>query len=123
MKLNVQERLTLLEVLPKEGNFATLRIIRRTQDRLGLADEEYKEFGVKQKGNQISWNEKGREERDIQIGESATDIIVGALDKLDSENKLTVQHLTVFEKFKEVNKDGIQEEVQGPDGEGEDKKG
>lgn len=105
MKLNVQERLMVMQVLPKEGNFATLRIVRRTQDKLGITDEEFKEFEIKQVENNITWNKKGNEEKEIQIGESATDLIIEALEKMDKENKLTVQHISIYEKFKE-DKDG-----------------
>jgi len=104
MKLNLQERFVLLQVLPKEGNFMTLKIVRDLQDSLSPSEEELKECGVTQKEEQITWNEKGREEKEIKIGEKATDIIVEALDKLDKENKLSTQHMTLYEKFIE-NKD------------------
>ena len=99
MKLNVMERLTLLSILPKEGNFVTLKVLRSLTSNLGLSESELKEFDVKQNDQQVTWNEKGNEEREIEIGEKATDIIVEALKKLDDEKKLTEQHFSVYEKF------------------------
>jgi len=99
MKLNVLERLMLLQILPKEGNFSTLKIIRGLVSSLGLSEADYKEFDVKQQETQIVWNEKGNEDREIEIGEKATDIIIEALKKLDEEKKLNEQLFSVHEKF------------------------
>ena len=47
----------------------------------------------------MTWNEKGADERDIKIGEKATDILIEALRKLDEDKKLTNQHFSLYEKF------------------------
>ena len=114
MKLNVPERLILLQVVPKEGSFLTLKVIRDLTSTLALSDEEFKEFNVLQDKsqptlespegedigpNKITWNEKGLEEREVEIGEKATDIIVEALKKLDQDKKLEQRHLSLYEKF------------------------
>ena len=101
MKLTVFERMMLLPILPKESNFVTLRIIRTLTESVGLNEKEFKEFGVVQEGDQIKWNPKGNEEREIEIGEKATDIIIEALKKLDKDDKLTGQHISLYEKFVE----------------------
>ena len=56
MKLNVSERLMLLQILPKEGNFATLKIIRQLQDSIGFNESEFKEFNIKHDKNNITWD-------------------------------------------------------------------
>lgn len=99
MKLNVLERITALGIMPEAGNFATLRVMNDLRMALSLTEAEFKEFGVKQDGDQMSWNKKGAEEREVKIGEKATDILVEALKKLDKDEKLTNQHFTLFEKF------------------------
>ena len=99
MKMNVLERLILLGILPKESNFATLMIVKNLTSSLGLSEDDYKEFEIKQEENQIIWNQKGNEEREIKIGEKATDIIIESLKKLDEEKKLTEQHFSLYEKF------------------------
>ena len=96
MKLTVLERLILLRELPKEGNFATLRILRSLVSSLGLSEEEYKEFGVKQDGERITWNNNGDVETEIEIGEKATDIIVETLKELDDNKKLTEETLQLI---------------------------
>ena len=99
MKLNVLERITALGIMPEVGNFATLKIVQDLRMVLSLTEAEFKEFGVKQKGEQMSWSPKGAEEREIKIGEKATDILIEALKKLDEDKKLTEQHLSLYEKF------------------------
>ena len=99
MKLNVLERITALGILPEAGNFATLKIVNDLRMSLGLTESEFKEFGVVQKGETMSWNPKGAEEREIKIGEKASDILTEALKKLDEDKKLTNQHFSLFEKF------------------------
>ena len=99
MKMNVLERLTLLQILPKESNFATLEIVRELISNVGLNEADYKEFEINQKDGLITWNEKGGEDREIKIGEKATDIIIESLKKLDDEKKLTENHFSLYEKF------------------------
>ena len=95
------ERIMLLQILPKEGNFVTLKIIRNLQELLSPSEEEFKKYEINQVGERVTWNEKGKEELDIEIGEKARDIVIDALKKLDDEGKLTQQHLSVYEKFVE----------------------
>ena len=102
MKLNLFERITLLSVLPKEGDFVTLRIVKDLKSALSVSEKEFKEFEITQEGPNTKWNAKGSEEREIKVGEKATDIIIEALKQLDKEKKLTEQHFTVYEKFVEV---------------------
>jgi len=99
MKLNVFERLILLQILPAEGNFVTLRIVKDLKGIVALSETDFKEFEVTQVGEQVKWNAKGNEEREIEIGEKATDIVIESLKKLDKEKKLTERHFTLYEKF------------------------
>ena len=99
MKLNVLERLTLLGILPKEGSFVTLKVLRTLTSNLGFNEKELKDFDIHQEDEQVKWNEKGNNEREVVIGEKATDIIIESLKKLDDEKKLIDQHFSLYEKF------------------------
>lgn len=99
-KLNVQERLTLLNMFPSKNNFINTKIIREASSTIGLSDEEAVEFEVKHVGENISYHaKKGSVEKTIKIGERAYSIICEVLEKLDKENKLTQNHFTLYEKF------------------------
>ena len=99
MKLNAAERIHVLGLLPAEGNFLTLKILKDLKEVLGFSEKDYKEMEIKQVGDQVMWNTKGTEEREIPIGEKATEMIVEALKKLDKEGKLTMNTFSLYEKF------------------------
>ena len=102
MKLNVLERLTLLGVLQAHvGNFLTLGIVNDTVSILAMTDKEFKKFGIKQVGEQITWNPEGSKEKEIEIGEKATEIIVEDLKKMDQMKKLEQKHFSLYKKFVE----------------------
>ncbi|HDY88895.1 MAG TPA: hypothetical protein ENH82_12385 [bacterium] len=114
--LTVFERLILLNVLPVEGDFTTLKIVRHLREDLSFSEEEHKLLDFKNAGEtfveengtetivgegQVKWKEtvpvKG-----IQIGEKATDIIVCVLKKLNDDKKLRNEHMSLYEKFVEA---------------------
>ena len=102
MQLTVIERIGLLSILPEHGNFITLKIIRQLREALSFTEDEIKVLEIKQDGNQVVWNPAVNPEgTNIPVGEKATDVIVDSLKKLNEENKLTAQHLTLYEKFVE----------------------
>jgi len=103
-KLNVGERLIILQVLPKEGNFTTLRLIRDLAAKIGLSADELVEFDLQQDGDRIKWNDAGQEERAFDLKLKEVEIIMAELQKLDNESKLEFRHFSIFEKFSEEEK-------------------
>jgi hypothetical protein len=100
MNLSVSERMVILQILPKEGNYATLRILQNLKLALSFTEQELKEWEIvtDAEKNQTRWSINAGL-ADIPIGERAMDMIVEALIKLDREKKLTEQALSVYEKF------------------------
>ncbi|KKL86544.1 hypothetical protein LCGC14_1943690 [marine sediment metagenome] len=101
MQLGIRDRLTLLTLFPVEGNFITLKIVRELRESLSFTEEEIKQYKFVQTGNQVTWNDKQWEFKDIEIGEKASEIISEALKKLDEEKKLRDEHFTLYVKFVE----------------------
>lgn len=99
MQLSVKERLLLLTCLPAESDILTLRILRELKTILGFNGDEFKEYGFKQEGGNISWNPEVLQDKDIPIGEKAADIIVEALKTLNAKKALTEAHIPLWEKF------------------------
>ena len=93
------ERFTVAGLLPKESDFATLKIVRNLQSALSLTEEEFKEFEFKQDNGNYSWNKKGAEAKEIEIGDKGKQLIKEALTKLDEEKKVTSKLFSVYEKF------------------------
>jgi len=100
MKLSVFERLMLLSILPREGDFTTLKIIKDLRDSLSFTELEHRKYQFKKDDNSIRWKTDIEQNKEIKIGEKATDIIVESLKKLNKQKKLTMQHYSLCEKFK-----------------------
>ena len=99
MELKVYDRLILLNILPKEGDFTTLKIIRKLREDLSFSEQEHATLQFKQEGGNVQWKQEGDVPVNVIIGEKATDIIVEVLKKLDKEKKLTESHLPLYELF------------------------
>jgi len=109
MKLSVLERLMALQVLPKEGDYVTLNVIRKAQEMLSFTEDEvakYKFKNIPGEGGsqQTQWDNKVEQVTDIRLGNKAISIIGEELEKMDKNKKLTPQHVSIFEKFVEKQK-------------------
>ena len=101
-KLNLFERLVVMGLLPQTGNFATLKIVTEANLMLGATDEESVLAGLEPtpEGGVIAefgWTIVP--EREFIFKETLLGIIKNALQKLDDEEKLTMEHFRVYEKF------------------------
>ena len=101
MILNTLERLMLLGTLPKEGDFTTLKIIRKMREDLSFSEEEHARLNFKTTDVGMAWDASGDQPRDFSFGEKATDLIASALKKLNAEKRLTEDHFSLYEKFVE----------------------
>jgi hypothetical protein len=103
IKLDIMERVVLFNLLPKEGNFMTLKTLRQAKEKIGLDPKEIKDAKVKQnvENGTLTWDADKDPHKEIEINRDVKKIIVDALEKLDKDGKLNDQHITLFEKFVE----------------------
>lgn len=102
MKLTIAERIILGSILPSEGNFITLKIVRQLREALSFSEEEISKLKFEQDGNMVKWDTVAEAEIgvvDIPIGEKAMSIIVDRLLELDKQGRLTEPMVGVFERF------------------------
>jgi len=99
MELKVYERLILLNILPKEGDFTTLKIVRKLREDLSFSEDEHKVLQFEQSEGTVKWKSEGDIPKDIPIGEKATDVIADVLKKLSKDKKLNDSHFDLYEKF------------------------
>src|SRR3990172_10013569 len=97
MKLSITDRLTLLQILPSEGDILTIKMVRDLIDRLSFSEQEFKDLNIRTEGSQALWDKEI--EIEVEIGPKALAIIVAALERLNQEKKLTVGYIPVYEKF------------------------
>ena len=99
MKLSVLERILLSQILPVEGSFTNLKLLRVAKEELSFTDEENKKLAFQQKGNTMLWDTTKEEILEITLSDVVIKLIQTALEKLNKEEKLTEQHITLYEKF------------------------
>jgi hypothetical protein len=98
-QLNVGERMIILSVLPKEGSIITIKLIRDLISRLGLSAEEFVEFGIKQDGSSLKFNEKGQKRLDFELHDAEIELIRKSLKELDSKGKLIAEMIPIWDMF------------------------
>ncbi len=99
MILSVLDRITLLNILPEQGDFITLKIVRKLRESLSFSEEEIKAIDLRQENQRIFWNTSVDPMKDVEIGEKATDIVIESLKKLNEQKQLTAQHINLYETF------------------------
>jgi len=99
MELSVVERLVLLNLLPQEGSYINLKLLRTAREELSFSDEEVRILNFVQDGGQVKWDMGPDIMKDVTIGEVVTLMIVDLLKGLDKEGKLKNEHFSLFEKF------------------------
>ena len=97
--LSIYDRILLRNILPPTGDIITMRVLADLHKALGFTEEELAEFEIKQVDERISW--KNGRLVPIEIGPKAIRIIVEALEKLNEEKKITIELVSLYERFVE----------------------
>ncbi len=105
MKLDVKERMQLLNLLPKEGNVTTLRVIFDLRRSLSFSEKELKVLKFKSAGEQVTWDAGKANIKEITISEVPRKMIQEAFKQLDEGKKLNIEMLPLYERFHTKLKD------------------
>jgi len=107
MKLSVMERLMIASTcLPDAGDIIFLRVRSGLVSKLGLTAEEIKHYKVVDAGEgRAGWDDTIEpKEKEIALNEVETGLITDGVNRLNKEQKLTPNHITLYEKFTEEGK-------------------
>lgn len=99
MNLSVFERLMLFHILPREGDFVTLKTVRKLREALSLSEDEQKEINFQAGNEQGAFTWDKQVDKEIAIGEKALDIIASRLKELNKQKKLKMEHFALYERF------------------------
>jgi hypothetical protein len=99
MELTILERILLLDILPKEANYVTLKIINDLKAELSFSEKELKDFEIKESEGRVVWASKKAELKKIEFGERTKEIICDTLKRLDESGKINNENITLYEKF------------------------
>ena len=101
MELSVQDRLLLLNCLPKEGDIAMLRVLRDLGNALSFSEDDHADFEMKRNPNGSTWNQDKAICKEVEIGPVAHSLIVAGLEARNASKTLTTGHLSIYERFVE----------------------
>src|SRR5512147_1441627 len=93
MELTVFERILLNSILPKEGDFTTIRIVRKLREDLSFSEEEHEVLKFEQKETGLTWSPEGNSLKEVAIGSKAKEICAKALEAVSEQKKLTEDFL------------------------------
>lgn len=103
MKLSVHDRLMLQSLLPKEGNFINLKLVRKAKEALSFNEEELKSLKIQETAvdgkARITWNQQADTPKEVPLGDVIKEIVRKELKRLDETNKLSEDHVGLYEKF------------------------
>lgn len=107
MKLNVWERLKLVDFLPEKGSFEKAIIASDIKKKIQITQAEIVEYEIKTKSygtnSTMSWNEKGSEPKEFVFTELEISMLKDEFSKIDKEGKILVEesYLNLCKKIKE----------------------
>ena len=99
--LTLEERFTLIRILPEKGDFTLMGHVCTLRDALLPGDEETAKHGIPQPDDTTRWDltffrKTGTE---IEVGKVMTGSIMAELERLSSKGELQPQHVSLYRKF------------------------
>lgn len=101
MELDIMERVMLLNILPMQGNIVTLKLVDELRQTLSFDEADIEAATIMQddETGRVTWEENTVKE--FNLGKKTTEIIVKTLEKMNTDETLTPQHMSLCEKFLE----------------------
>ena len=100
-QLTLSERLQIIEILPREGNIVTLRLIHDLKMKLSPTPEEISKFKIIQtKQNEVQFSsEANAVPTNIKFLPAELELIRKQLTELSNQNKLSVNQIGIYDLF------------------------
>jgi len=105
VKLTVKQRINLQSILPQQGDFLTIKMIRILREELSFSQEEHELLKlVSNQNGSVSWDGKAAENciKEVEIPETVVSIVKETLEKLNAQKKITEVHLDFYEMFMDL---------------------
>ena len=94
MKLSMTERLLLLNILPEQGDVATIRVVHDLRQKLAPSDKEYEECGFfteEDKPNMLFWDKEKETQKEMKFSKAAQNVVKKSLLKVSDEEQVTAE--------------------------------
>lgn len=97
--LSVLDRLQLLGVLPTEGSFVTMNIVRDLRAALSFSEDELEVLKFVQAEGQVTWDNTVNLMKDVPMGKQARVILEANFKQMSSNEKLREDLLDIYARF------------------------
>lgn len=102
LEMTVKQRINLQSILPEQGNFLTIKMVRVLKEALSFSQEEHDllKFEYHKDGG-VVWDGEAAERciKEITIPETLVKTITETLEKADAQGRITEAHLDFYELF------------------------
>lgn len=99
MKLNVKERLAILQMLPECGSITEMVDMMEIVKKVRVTSEEKDEINYREAGNVITWDMSKDLGTDIEFKHDEVNILKSAVKKLDEEKRVNMSNLDICLKI------------------------
>lgn len=101
--LSILERMATLGILPKQGSYTDLLLVRELKEQLTFSEDENKRLAFQSLPNgMVKWDRKAENEigkKEVSFSEPMLAIIVKELKSLDEKKKLDSDLLSIYALF------------------------
>lgn len=102
MKLNVRERIAMLDLLPEQGGMIDMILVRSISEKVALTAKDITDFSVKQEGNSVTWDQAKDTGIEIDFEESEMELLKGQVKELDENKRVTMRTFDLCMKIKSL---------------------
>lgn len=102
VKLDLQNRVALIDVLPSEGNYSDIKLCQQLKEQIEPTVEEAQKVNFKMGQGYATWSEKKAKElgeREFEIDELTCAVLSKTLRGLSDKSKLKPTQIEIYEVF------------------------
>lgn len=99
MKLNIKDRLVILNLLPNQGSILELTEAINIANQIKLSDEEKEAINYTVNGNNVYWDVNKNIEIDVDLNQDQITLLKNKVKELDSRKVITIDMLNTCLKI------------------------
>lgn len=101
MKLEVHERIALLELIPSQGSYAELAAIRKAREIISFTQEEIDFFRLTLENKTYNWDQARAAQRvlDAPMEQYIIETVRKKLSEMESTHTMKEMYMSLYEKF------------------------
>jgi len=101
MKLTVKERLLLVNAFGAfQGDILSIKLLDDLRTKIDFPEKEQAKYSiVSTEDGQIQWDLSVPQEREFKIGERTKKAVAQLLEKMGSQEQLSIDHASLIDKF------------------------